>query len=99
MAFLCCDESINFIFMTLTYNVFCRVTSEDVISMNLFTVLETIGWTTERYCYLWISMIYHITTLHIHSVSVVSQLNRGWYPQSLVMVTSVVTLWVRMMHE
>jgi hypothetical protein len=37
------DESIYFIFMTLSYTVFCRVTSEDVISMNLFTVLEIIG--------------------------------------------------------
>jgi hypothetical protein len=27
----------------LAYNVFCRVTSEDVISMNLFTVLGIIG--------------------------------------------------------
>jgi hypothetical protein len=29
--------------MTLNYNVFCRVISEDVISMSLFMVLETIG--------------------------------------------------------
>jgi hypothetical protein len=29
--------------MTLTYNVFCRVTSEDVILMNLFTILDPIG--------------------------------------------------------
>jgi hypothetical protein len=29
--------------MTLDYNVFCRVTSEDVISMSLFMVLGTIG--------------------------------------------------------
>jgi hypothetical protein len=32
--------------MTLNYNAFCRVTSEDVISMSLFMVLETIGWMT-----------------------------------------------------
>jgi hypothetical protein len=30
----------------LAYNVFCRVTSEDVFSMNLFTILGTIGWMT-----------------------------------------------------
>jgi hypothetical protein len=33
-----CDESIDFIYMTLSYNVHCRVASEDVISINLFTV-------------------------------------------------------------
>jgi hypothetical protein len=38
-----CDESIDFIFMTLDYNMFCRAISEDVISMNLFMVLGTIG--------------------------------------------------------
>jgi hypothetical protein len=27
----------------LDYNVFCRVTSKDVISISLFMVLETIG--------------------------------------------------------
>jgi hypothetical protein len=43
MAFLCCVESIHLICMTLDYNVFCRVTSEDVISMSLFMVLGTIG--------------------------------------------------------
>jgi hypothetical protein len=43
VSFLCCDESIDFIFMTLDYNMFCRAISEDVISMNLFMVLGTIG--------------------------------------------------------
>jgi hypothetical protein len=43
MWFLYCDENIDFIFMTLAYNLFCRVTSEDVFSMNLFTILGTIG--------------------------------------------------------
>jgi hypothetical protein len=42
----CSDESIDFIFMTLAYNVFCRIVGEDVISMNLFMVLGTIGRTT-----------------------------------------------------
>jgi hypothetical protein len=71
MAFLCCDESIDFIFMTLDYNMFCSVISADVISMSLFTILGTIGQMTYSYCYLWILMIYHVTTLRIHSVSVV----------------------------
>jgi hypothetical protein len=43
-------------------------------------------------------MIYHVITLWFHSVSVVSQLDRGLCRQSLVMVTFVVTLSVRMMH-
>jgi hypothetical protein len=29
--------------MALAYNVFCRVTSEDVTSLSLFTVLGLIG--------------------------------------------------------
>jgi hypothetical protein len=58
--------------MTLTFNVFCRVTSEDVISMNLFTILGPIGRTTLRFCYHWIRMIYHVTTFRIHYVGVVS---------------------------
>jgi hypothetical protein len=41
--FPCCDESFDFIYITLTYNVICKVTSEHVISMNLFTVLGVIG--------------------------------------------------------
>jgi hypothetical protein len=55
----------------------CKVTSEDLISMNLFTVLEIIGQMTKIYCYLWIPTIYYVTTLYTHSVSVVSQLDRG----------------------
>jgi hypothetical protein len=43
--------------------------------------------------------IYHVTSLYIHSVGVVPQLDRGWCPRSLVMVTFAVTLLVRMMHE
>jgi hypothetical protein len=43
MSLFCCVESIDLIFMTLDYNVFYRVTSEDVISMSLFMVLGTIG--------------------------------------------------------
>jgi hypothetical protein len=46
MLIPCCDESIDFIYMTLTYNVLYRVTNEDVISMNLFTVLGVIGQKT-----------------------------------------------------
>jgi hypothetical protein len=71
-----CDESIDLLYMTLNFIVFCRVTSEDEISMNFFTVLGPIGWRT----YLWIRMISHVTRLHIHSVDVVSQLERGWCP-------------------
>jgi hypothetical protein len=37
---------IDFIFMTLAYNMFCRVISEDVILMNLFMVVGTIGQRT-----------------------------------------------------
>jgi hypothetical protein len=43
MSFICCVGSIYVICMTLDYNVFSRVISEDVISMSLFMVLETIG--------------------------------------------------------
>jgi hypothetical protein len=99
MSFHYCDESIDFIFTTLVYNVFCRIRSDDVISMSLFTVLGTIGRMTWSFCYLWILMIYHVTMLRIHSVSVVSQIDRGWCHWSLVMVTFVVTLLVRTMHE
>jgi hypothetical protein len=44
-------------------------------------------------------MIYHVTMLHIHSVTLVFQLDRGWYPWCFVMATSVVMLLVRLMHE
>jgi hypothetical protein len=98
MSFIYCVGSIYLICMTLDYNMFCRVTSEDVISMSLFMVLGTIGRMTWSYCYLWTLMIYHVITLQFHSVSVVSQPDRGLCHQSLVMVTFVITLSVRMMH-
>jgi hypothetical protein len=66
--------------------------------MSLFMVLGTIGQMTWSYCYIWTLTIYHVTTLQFHSVSVVSQPDRGLYRQSLVMVTFLVTLLVRMMH-
>jgi hypothetical protein len=44
-------------------------------------------------------MIYHVTMLCIHSIGVVSRLDRGWCPQSLIMTNFVVMLSVRMMHE
>jgi hypothetical protein len=43
MSFLYCVESIDLIYMTLDYNMFCWVTNEDVILMSLFMVLRTIG--------------------------------------------------------
>jgi hypothetical protein len=43
-------------------------------------------------------MIYHASMLHILYVIVVYQLDREWYPLSLVMATFVVLLLVRMMH-
>jgi hypothetical protein len=43
MFIYCCDESIDLLYMTLTFNVFCKVTSEDVILMNLFMILGPIG--------------------------------------------------------
>jgi hypothetical protein len=46
MSFLCCVVRIDFICMTLNYNAFYRVTSEDVMSMSFFMVLGTIGWMT-----------------------------------------------------
>jgi hypothetical protein len=71
MSFLCCDLSIDFIFMTLDYNVFCRVISKDVILMSLFIILRTIDRKTKIYCYLWIPPIYHDTMFRIHAVGVV----------------------------
>jgi hypothetical protein len=75
------------------------VTSDDVILMSLFIVIGTIGRMTYSYCYLWTPIIYHVITLRFHSVSVVSQPGRGLCHRSLVMVTFVVTLSMRMMHE
>jgi hypothetical protein len=98
MSFPCYVGSIDSIFLTLDYNVFCGVTSEDVISMSLFMVLGTIGRMTKSYSYPWTPTIYHVTTLRFHSISVVSKPHRGLCHQSLVMVTFVVTLLVRMMH-
>jgi hypothetical protein len=43
MFIRCCDDSIDFMYMKLTYNVFCRVIRENVISINLFTILGHIG--------------------------------------------------------
>jgi hypothetical protein len=43
-------------------------------------------------------MIYHVITLRFHSVSVVTQPDKGLCHRSLVMVTFMVTLSVRMMH-
>jgi hypothetical protein len=43
MSFICCVGSIYLICMTLDYNVFCRVISEDVILMSLFMVLPLAG--------------------------------------------------------
>jgi hypothetical protein len=39
----CCDESVHFIYMILTYNVYCKVTSEDVVSINLFMIQGPVG--------------------------------------------------------
>jgi hypothetical protein len=65
-------------YTTLTCVVFCKVTNEGVILMNLFTVLDHTGPMTENYYYHWIQMIYHTTMLCILFVSVVSQLDREW---------------------
>jgi hypothetical protein len=85
--------------MILTYAMFCRVTNEGVILMNLFTVQGHIGLVTYNYYCRWIRMIYHATTLQNLYVSVVYQLYREWCPPSLGMSTFVVTLLMRMMHE
>jgi hypothetical protein len=84
--------------MTLTCVVFCRVTNEGVILMNLFTVQGHIGPMTYNYYCHWIWMIYHDTMLCILYVSMVYQLDREWCPPSLGMAIFVVTLLVRMMH-
>jgi hypothetical protein len=84
--------------MTLTYAVFCRVTNEGVILINLFTVQGHSGSMTQNYYRYWIRMIYHATTLRILYVSVVYQLDREWCPLSLGMATFVITLLVMMMH-
>jgi hypothetical protein len=58
--------------MKVTYTVFCRAINEGVISISLFTVLGPIGPKTYTYyCHL-IWMIYHVTTLYIHFVNVLS---------------------------
>jgi hypothetical protein len=57
--------------MTLACAVFCRVTYEGVILMNLFTVQGHIVLMTYNYYCHWIRMIYHATTLYILYVSVV----------------------------
>jgi hypothetical protein len=78
--------------------VFCRITNEGVILMNLFMVLGHIGVMTLNYECHWIRMIYHATTLCILLFNVVYKLDREWCPLSLNMATFVVTLLVRMMH-
>jgi hypothetical protein len=84
--------------MILTCAVFCRVTNEGVILMNLFMVQGHIDPMTYNYHCHWIQMIYHATTVRILYVSVVYQLDRELCPPSLGMDTFVVTLLVRMMH-
>jgi hypothetical protein len=84
--------------MTWTCAVFCRVTNEGVILMNVFMVQGHIGPMIYNYYCHWIQMIYHATTLRNLYVSVVYQLDREWCPPSLGMATFVVTLLVRMMH-
>jgi hypothetical protein len=59
--------------MILICAVFCRVTYESVILMNLFTVQDHIGLMTYNYYCHWNQMIYHATTLWILYVSVVYQ--------------------------
>jgi hypothetical protein len=78
--------------------VFCRVTNEGVILMNLFVDLGHIGRMTLNYKCHWIQMIYHATTLCILYVYVAYKLDREWCPPRLDMATFVVTLLVRMMH-
>jgi hypothetical protein len=78
--------------------VFCRVTNEGVILMNLFTVQGHIGPMTYNYYCHWIWMIYHATTFQILYISVVYQLDREWCPLSLSMTTFMVMLLVRLMH-
>jgi hypothetical protein len=82
----------------MTCAVFCRVTNESVILINLFMVQGHIGPMTYNYYCRWIRMIYHATTLWILYVNVVYQLDREWHPPSLGMATFVVTLLVGMMH-
>jgi hypothetical protein len=84
--------------MTLTCDVFCRVTNEGVILINLFMVQGHNGTMTYNYYCHWIRMIYHVTTLWIFYVNIMYQLDRKWCPPSLGMDTFVVTLLVRMMH-
>jgi hypothetical protein len=84
--------------MILTCDVFCRVTNEGVILMNLFTVHGYIDPMTYNYYCHWIRIIYHATMLRNLYVSVVYQLDREWCPPSLGMATFVVTFLVRMMH-
>jgi hypothetical protein len=78
--------------------MFCRVTNEGVILMNLFTVQCHIALMTYNYYCHWIQKIYYATTLWILYVSVVYYLDREWCPPSLGMDTFVVTLLVRMIH-
>jgi hypothetical protein len=78
--------------------VFCGVTNEGVILINLFRVQGYIGPMTYNYYCRWIWMIYHVTTLRILYVSVVYQLDREWCPLSLGIATFIVTLLMRMMH-
>jgi hypothetical protein len=84
--------------MTLTCDVFCRVTNEGVILMSLFTVQGHIGPMIFNYYCRWILMIYHATTLPNLYVSVVYQIDKERYPPILGIATFVVTLLVRMMH-
>jgi hypothetical protein len=55
----------------MTCAVFCRVTNESVILINLFMVQGHIGPMTYNYYCRWIRMIYHATTLWILYVNVV----------------------------
>jgi hypothetical protein len=63
--------------------MFCRVTNEGVILMNLFMVQGHIGLMTYNYYCRWIQMIYHATMLRNLYVSVVYQLDREWCPPRL----------------
>jgi hypothetical protein len=70
--------------MILVYVVFCRVTNEGVILVNLSTVQGHIGLMNDNYYCHWIQMIYHATTLRILYVNVVYQLDKEWCPRAWV---------------
>jgi hypothetical protein len=88
-----CDESIDFIYVTLIYNVFCGG-NKQVCDFNELVYGPRCHWSEDLEILLSLDFI----TTRIYSISVLSQLDRGWCPQSLVMATFVLALLVRTMH-